>query len=69
MQGTAIPDGPVRLLRTEDVLALLAIGESNLDRLVRERRLPVVWIGRARRFRSDDVLAYIESLPRHTEGT
>jgi excisionase family DNA binding protein len=60
--------GPLKLLRTDEVLALLAIGESNLDRLVREWRLPVVWIGRARRFRSDDVRAYIESLPRVPEG-
>lgn len=51
------------LLTADDVAAYLQIDRSTVFRLA-GRALPVVAIGRARRFRVEDVIAFVESSTR-----
>jgi excisionase family DNA binding protein len=51
---------PMRLLKAEEVIQMLRISRSCLDRLVRQGKLKSYKLGRLRRFILDDVLSYLE---------
>lgn len=50
------------LLREDEAAAVLAIGQRTLNRLVADGTLPVVHVGRARRWRLRDLEKYAEQL-------
>jgi excisionase family DNA binding protein len=58
---------PIRLadplLTVADVAAALVKGESTVWRMLRDREIPSVKIGKSRRIRQSDLEAYIAALP------
>ncbi len=59
-----------RLLTAAEVAALLSVPRSWVYEQAREGRIPVVTLGRYRRFREEAILAWVEGLEaaRGTEG-
>ena len=55
------------LVTADDVAEFLQVDRSTVFRLA-GRKIPVVQIGRARRFRIADVLAFVERQTRETQG-
>ena len=51
-----------RLLTAAEVAALLSVPKSWVYEQAREGRIPVVTLGRYRRFREEAILAWVESL-------
>lgn len=62
--SSPIREQPVRLLDLAEVATILGTGERMARRLVAERRLPTVKVGRYVRVRSDDLAAYIDGATR-----
>lgn len=54
---------PVRLLKVPEALKRLGLARSTFYLLVKEGRIPLRKIGGASRIRSDELDAYIRSLP------
>ncbi len=51
-----------RLLTAAEVAALLSVPRSWVYEQAREGRIPVVTLGRYRRFREEAIVAWVESL-------
>ena len=51
---------PMRLLKMEEVIQMLRISRSYLNKLVRQGKLKSYKLGRLRRLRLDDILSYLE---------
>lgn len=60
------PEPPVRLLKVEEVIQMLRISKSHLNRIVRQGQLKSYRFGRLRRIMLADILSYIED---HREVT
>lgn len=60
---TGIPDTPCihPLYKAGDVAAILKVSRSFAYRLMQKGSLPTVKIGKTRRVRAEDLLAYIEA--------
>ncbi len=54
------PTPPVRLLKMDEVVQLLRISKGYLNKIIREGKLKSYRLGRLRRIKFDDVLAYLE---------
>ena len=62
-------DKDMRLLTTKDVCELLQIGRNTLINLRNDRRIAFVKFRRKVYFRPNDVLSFIEGLPKKEEKT
>ena len=54
------PIPPMRLLKVEEVIQMLRISRSYLNKLVRQGKLKSYKLGRLRRLMLDDILSYLE---------
>lgn len=52
---------PLKLLRKNEVIELLNIGESTLNMWVRQNKIPFVKLGKSVRFRQSEIDAYLDS--------
>ena len=69
-EGTPETSGPLpRLVRRATVLKMLDIGDFVLRRLVREGAFSELMIGTERRYRLDEVRAYIERSVRNPKSS
>lgn len=57
----SIHPNDLRLLRLEEVQERLALSRSSVARLVNNGELPSVRVGKARRVRLDDLLAFLDT--------
>lgn len=55
-------DGSVRLWTAEKVAELLEVSPEYVWQLSREGRIPTVSLGRARRYRRESILAWLEEI-------
>ena len=59
---------PVRLLKPSEAALFLAVSERTVTRLTSRGELPHVRVGRSRRFVFKDLLAYVASQRRWSDG-
>ena len=59
--GPAHHESLERLLTTRDVAEMLRLHEKTVRRMVREGRLPCLRLGRAVRFKVDDILRWLSA--------
>jgi len=59
---------PVRLLKPSEAAVFLAVSERTVKRLTARGELPHVRVGRSMRFVMEDLLAYVASQRRWSDG-
>ena len=59
---------PVRLLKPSEAALFLAVSERTVKRLTARGELPHVRVGRSMRFVMEDLLAYVASQRRWSDG-
>ena len=59
---------PVRLLKPSEAAVFLAVSERTVKRLTARGELPHVRVGRSMRFIMEDLLAYVASQRRWSDG-